>query len=471
MQNAFLFPFPFWLSILAMLGFGFHAWKMRYHGWGIPMIAVLGTVAAWYVGDVFYNNYADIRVQIGDSNFEAAWWEVALFVVAFGCLVPQMHRAVNRKILRRQHRGSQIFAMMRGGGIYRPSFQQQVDLLGRGVAFLWAILMFLALIRTDFDFLGLFMPYLGDKAYPWSRGRLGGGIDALLVLGSYFQVLITAAAGVVAALAVRKQTRYVAIAIYFLTIPSYIFDRTRNTMLATLLPGLLAWTFLRFRGSLVARLLVLGTCFLVLNSWMKFVIQNRSTANIALAMTDKDRWDDSKEAKHLGLNMFEELSWVNSFIETGAYRPNWGQRYFAEIVNPIPRVLWPGKPMIGIDYALLRGQGFDQAESSEAGVGATISTGMIGQGVVNFGRIFGPLAVALIMACWVALLARLDLLGNEMGRLLLYVVGLILTFNLGRDITLVTLYPFCFGYLILYYQKKTRKPAGRSTRTSVTSRS
>jgi hypothetical protein len=49
------------------------------------------------------------------------------------------------------------------------------------------------------------------------------------------------------------------------------------------------------------------------------------------------------------------------------------------------------------------------------------------------------------MALWVALLARQDLLGREPARMLLYSVGMILTFNMGRDITLLVLYPFAFG--------------------------
>ncbi len=57
---------------------------------------------------------------------------------------------------------------------------------------------------------------------------------------------------------------------------------------------------------------------------------------------------------------------------------NTGARYFAELVNPIPRVLWPGKPLIGFDYAIARGQGWAGAAKGQGGIGATISTGMIG---------------------------------------------------------------------------------------------
>ena len=153
--------------------------------------------------------------------------------------------------------------------------------------------------------------------------------------------------------------------------------------------------------------------------------------------------------------MLEELAWINSFIDKGTYAVNYGQRYFAELVNPIPRVIWPNKPMIGIDYAIARGQLYGDAGDAQAGVGATISTGMIGQGVVNFGTFFGVLAAAFLMALWVVILARQDLLGEKMGRMMLFFIGCVLTFNLGRDITLITLYPFLFGYIMLTFWAKT----------------
>jgi hypothetical protein len=109
---------------------------------------------------------------------------------------------------------------------------------------------------------------------------------------------------------------------------------------------------------------------------------------------------ERSEVKHAGLNMLEELAWVNSFIDKGTYVINFGSRYWAELVNPIPRGLWPGKPLIGIDCAIARGQGWEDQDEGLAGVGATISTGMIGQGVVNFGPFFGVLSSALLMAFW-----------------------------------------------------------------------
>jgi len=221
--------------------------------------------------------------------------------------------------------------------------------------------------------------------------------------------------------------------------------------------------FVRFRGGMFMKIGVLAGAFLVTEGWMKFVIDTRSGANIAMAFQQIGiggvvNQVEQTTTKHQGLNMLEELAWVNSFIDKGTYIVNNGGRYFAELVNPIPRVLWPGKPMIGIDYAIARGQLYGDAGDVQGGVGATISTGMIGQGVVNFGGFFGTLAAALLMAYWVFILARQDLMGEKMGRMLLFFIGCVLTFNLGRDITLITLitlYPFLFGYIMLSVWSKT----------------
>ena len=91
------------------------------------------------------------------------------------------------------------------------------------------------------------------------------------------------------------------------------------------------------------------------------------------------------------------------------------------------------------------------ANPNTKNVTATISTGMIGQGVVNFGRYWGAIAAGILMSFWVVLLARQDLMGNyDTGRLLLFGLGIILTFNMGRDIALLVLYPFFFGWAALW---------------------
>jgi hypothetical protein len=66
------------------------------------------------------------------------------------------------------------------------------------------------------------------------------------------------------------------------------------------------------------------------------------------------------------------------------------------------------------------------------------------------------------MSLWVVWLARFDLRVTEFGRLPLYALGLILTFNLGRDITLITLYPFMFGALLIWWIDRHRMASAGS---------
>jgi len=450
MSQASLFPISFWLALAALIGLAFWSWGQRESSLRVPMLMVLATVTIWYVGDVFYNDYTAYLEEMGSAALSAAWWEVLLFLGAFGVLAPMIHRSLNRKFLGKP---SNLLSLVYYGGVELERFQEELDLICRFLIGVWLMMTTVALFRTDFDFQGLFMPYLGVKADPWARGRLGSGYDALLAAAGYFQIALAGAFGVMVAWSCRAMTFSASLLISLLLLPGYIFDRTRSSILATLLPGFCAWVLMRLRAGFIIRMTILAMGFFVIEGWFKFVIENRSGTTIAAAFYEGIHAENtgSDGTKHFGLNMLEELGFINSYFSNGNYHPSWGENYFAELANPIPRVLWPGKPMIGIDYAIARGQKLDDAD---AGVGATISTGMIGQGVINFGRFLGPIAAAALMALWAAVLARQDLMATGPSRLMLYAVGLALTFNMGRDITLLVIYPFCFGYLLLLATKK-----------------
>jgi hypothetical protein len=258
-----------------------------------------------------------------------------------------------------------------------PAFQHRLDLAMKMLTTFWIGLMIIAMLKTNFDFMGMFAPYISGKAYPWNRGRVGSGFDAVIAFFGYFHIMLVSAIGVILALSKKANTRMMALMTYALSAPWFVLDRVRNLMLAVILPGMLAWVFIRFRGGLFLKIGILALAFLVVNGWMKFVIQVRSEANVAMLFQQvgiagvTERLQGST-AKHAGLNMFEELGWVNLFIENGSFQPNMGSRYFAELVNPIPRVIWRDKPMIGIDYAIARGQKWEGGAGNNAGVRVNI---------------------------------------------------------------------------------------------------
>lgn len=448
-----ILPLSFWGVIVVLVGGGCWAFQHMRNGFGLPTLAVLGTVATWYVGDAFYNDYVGYYAKLFSAGtLSLAWWQVAWFLLAFLLLVPVIHHWINHRYARRQSGVLQLFKH----GVGFQVIQHQLNLIFAGAMMVWLGLLVVATLVLKSQIIYYLFPFLGYRANPWSHGQIGRGLDFLSVPAVYLQLLSATLFGVVAALATNRRVRNGALIFCALAWPFFIFDRTRNTMLAMVIPAVLGWVFLRMRGGLWKKALVLLACFCVVNFWMKFVIANRSHMSITQALTEKGlNFDADEDVHNEGLNMFEELCWISTFLDDGKYQINWGERYFAELVNPIPRALWSGKPLIGIKYAIARGH---HVINDSGAVDTTISTGMIGQGVTNFGRFFGPLAAALLMSLWVAWLARLDLNLQALGHLPLYALGLILTFNLGRDITLITLYPFVFGALAVWWWAK-RQPA------------
>lgn len=443
----FIFPVSFWVVIALLAGGGIAAFRRIHDATSIPLLAVLATTAAWYVGDAFYNDYANNHVKMfTPETLTGAWWQVAWFLVVILATVRPLHEKLNGPMTARPSGVMQLFKH----GVSFPEIQKQLNILFTGCAIVWSTLFVIALIILKTEIPYYLFPFLGYKANPWSHGRIGSGFDAFSIIAVYLQLLTTSMFGVVAALATTPRVRRLALLFVLLSWPAFVFDRTRNTMLAMAVPAVLSWVFLRLRGGMWKKVFVLLACFIVVNTWMKFIIANRSSMSITAAFHNKGLNLGNQENVHNeGLNMFEELCWVSTFIDNGRYRVNWGQRYFAELVNPVPRGLWHGKPLIGLDYAIARGHG--DANDTHGGVNTTISTGFIGQGVVNFGRVLGPAAAAILMSLWIVWLARLDLTVQQLGRLPLYSLGLILTFNLGRDITLITLYPFVFGALTIWF--------------------
>ena len=138
MNDSVGFPVGFYISLLLLVVAGAYAWKVRESGVGIPMGAVLATVGVWYFGDALYNPYEIYVFTIGPQYLEAAWWQVALFILAFFIFVQIVHRAMNRKLLGER---SQFMDLMNHGGIENPEFQKRIDVAARLVFSVWVVLM------------------------------------------------------------------------------------------------------------------------------------------------------------------------------------------------------------------------------------------------------------------------------------------------------------------------------------------
>jgi hypothetical protein len=401
--------------------------------WGAPFTAVIGTISIWYLVEPIY--LSEEFTYFDPTHFELAFSSVIIFILAFVFFMPHLVRAL-------RPRG-------RHGNIYSSSISGEKAL--RVLAVIWLMLLVYGVARMNGNLFGALFPLQGRTgANMWSRAAgADAGADGFIVsTASYIYVLALASFGVLYNFVREPRTRNLAIALIMVGWPYAFLQGSRNIALAVVLPGVLAFllfgripVWLRLFSMntppLLLKTLAAGGVFMAVELAFRLMLAFRN-----IGMTDA-RVADVTETKHIGLNMASELTYCIQFVENGTISLSYGTRYLAELANIIPRAIWPDKPLIGIDYSLARGYG---TEGVDIGVFATISSGLIGQGVLSFGVWFGPIAAAFLMGLWVALLARFHVQGTPL-RLCLYLVGLGLTFNLGRDLTLLVVWPLVFGIL------------------------
>jgi hypothetical protein len=428
--------------------------------WSIPALLVYATIGGWYFGDLIYYGMEDFELQYGSDLTQLALWQVVLFLISFRIFI--------RLLL--PHEDDPKADHEVGSSFSQVALSRFFYLLLVG----WAALFVVGLYRAEWDVMAILWPPTStEKVSMFSTPGLGAGADFLVSTANYIYILICALLGVVFVLA-KGPVRLSAFALMVVSWPYFWFDRVRNVMLAILLPGVFCY-WIATRKGLWQKLAVSAILFGFINIWFLQVMRYRSAADPKIEDL-LDFSSDTESQQHLGLDMLSELCWMNFLRKAGIYSPPLGARYFAEVAQVVPRTIWPGKPMVGIDYANARGFGA-RNESDEtanrAGVYATAATGVIGQGVANFGEVFGVIAAAFLMALWTKVLSHLWRRRFELLRFLLFAVGCGLTFNMGRDITLLVLWPFAFGYIFVLLIERSqldRKPVTTAQKGFVLSR-
>jgi len=392
-------------------------------------LAVYITVFAWYFVDPFL--HPEQYDYLPPFLLGESYGQVLLFLIGFRVVVP----AAARCILSRRSTG--VFGTLR--------FTPEQILKATGA--LWLVLFIIGIARMGGDVMGAVFP-LDGRAGPTMWGRSGVESSAsgfLISFAGYVFNAVTAFLGVLVFFQRSTAWRLLAGAIFAITLPYFFFAGARSHFLAAVLPSILTYLFYG-RHLLILKLAILAIAFFCLNEGFKFVTVFRGTGfREVLASKNPYELMDEDE-RPTGLNMIQELCFVNDYLETGGTSPAYGARYLNELLNFIPRAIWPSKPLIGIDYAKWRGFEIADSEEGELGVNTTISSGMIGGGVLNFGQIFGPVAAGILMALWTGLLIRWWAQRKSLLRLVLFMLGTGLTFNLGRDITLLVLWPVVFAY-------------------------
>jgi len=297
------------------------------------------------------------------------------------------------------------------------------------------------------DVMGAVFP-LDGRAGPTMWGRSGVESSAsgfLISFAGYMFNAVTAFLGVLVFFQRSIAWRLLAGAMFAITLPYFFFAGARSHFLAAVLPLIITYLFYG-RHPLVVRVAILAVAFVCLDQGFRFVTAFRATGFRELLAAKNPYELVDEDLRQSGLNMIEELCFVNAYLDSGETSPAYGARYLNELLNFVPRAIWPSKPLLGIDYAMWRGF---ESDEGDLGVNTTVATGMIGGGVLNFGQILGPVAAGILMAIWTGLLIRWWEQRKSLLRLVLFMVSAGLTFNLGRDITLLVLWPVIFSYFFV----------------------
>jgi hypothetical protein len=430
-------PFNYILAGIILGILGLEAFLRRKRPWGIPALIIYATTALWYFVEIFYTpeEYINFPIEI----IETSYIEVLIFLISYRLLVPTL----SKKLV--NHRLSLA--------TYTSQFTFQPNRFFIYMASLWLVLLLFGISRIHWNVIAALFPVMGRAGFNmWSRagGSAAGTMGFIISSASYIYTLVCAFFGILLFFT-RGQTKVLNLALILVSWPFYMLSGTRNQFLAVAMPAFFTYLLLskqKWWMKALVSLLLLWT----LNYFFTLVITYRDVGfQSVVSDVIQTQEIDTPETKHLGLNMALELFYINDFYNQGQVQLQYGFDYLADFLNFIPRAIWSDKPIWGLQYNILRGFG---SSSSDIGAFATIAAGFIGRGVLNFGPWMGPVAPALLLALWTAVLSRFWHQRYSMLRLCLFLTGLGITPNLGRDITLLVLWPMIFGYGLVRFLER-----------------
>lgn len=422
-------PLSYYIASIILATLTAEAISKLKRNWAISAIIVYITTGIWYFTEVFYT--PERLVLFNTSIVEQGYYQVSTFLIVFRCTLPSLTNYFSKKLFRRN---------------FLNNYTINPNQLLRVLIILWIILFIYGVSLLNWDFAQALFPRGGRWAPKlWSRGGVGEGFDFITSALGYTYALVCAMFGVIFFFQRSSEAKLINFFAIMISWPAFYLSGTRNAFLAVSMPAYLTY-LITSKQKLIVKILVSIAAFMIVDYLFLIVINLRNTGIDAYF---EGQAEIDSQTKHQGLNMAEELFYINTYYEYGLLKLQYGLDYIAEALNIIPRFILPDKPAIGYEYNLIR--------NPDSGIQATISAGMIGRGIMNFGPIFGAAFPAVLMATWSACLARLWQQRESILRMALFLVGLGITPNLGRDITLLVLWPMIFGYIVVRYLEKAKR--------------
>jgi len=309
------------------------------------------------------------------------------------------------------------------------------------------------LIYVDFNPVSFFEGITG-LSERWTgalvRGRYGSWRTVLYEM----QMFLEASLPLAVALAFKKDSpvgRRVFSALFVVWMILRQFSTGSRTPLVPIALCIAAAIFWRSGARLRRLLIVFGIPLGLVGGYCvaAMIVAGRNEGKLELSAV--------KDTEYVGTEMFRELLFV-IHAEDHGMSPQYGLTYLTQLVNPIPRAFWPGKPVADAGLILARAYG---AVSKSGEPTMTIAPGFLGEAYMNFsflGLIVVPAAAGVIVRAWDRLL---PMALRSLPALLVYSTGLARIYASGRSVNFATFYGLfaLFALLIALDKLRRSKPA------------
>jgi hypothetical protein len=162
-------------------------------------------------------------------------------------------------------------------------------------------------------------------------------------------------------------------------------------------------------------------------------------------------WENREQAQYVGNEMFRELLFITTKVSSGDVDFQYGYSYYVQLVNPIPRFLWPDKPTLDTGILMAHAYG---AVNAQGEAWMTISPGLIGEMYLNLGLagIFGISAFGGWLVKGWDQIPRF--FAHSLPTMVYYSAGLAVLFIMGRSFTMGMFYGLlslaCLAWWIRY---------------------
>lgn len=268
----------------------------------------------------------------------------------------------------------------------------------------------------------------------FQRGRLGGVRDAFLELQMFLQAAVPLATAIVVHTRQNQHRKFIAIGFLAFMFARSVNSGHRSQVLFVALP-ILAAIYWSLKGVWKKRALYFGLPAVV------FVGFYWSAASVIGRNEGQLRLEDAFEAEYVGTEMFRELLFLcHAVPEQLDFQ--YGYTYYVQLVNPIPRFLWHGKPTgdAGLQLAMIRWG------STAQDVALTNSPGLVGEMYWNFG-VLGVFVLSGVIGGVAKSWDRVRIIAAQsILTFTVYSAGLAIIFLSGRSFNMSSLY----GLFALY---------------------